>query len=143
MSHPPITVPTDANLEMAARAMLDRAVGCLPVVDTDGRLVGIVTESDFTAKRGRVPFSTFEAPKLFGEWLGSAAVEKLYHVARTHAVTTIMSQPVHTVGEDDGLEQVLELMLKHRIKHIVVLREGRPVGVLARHDMLRLLRDRL
>ncbi len=39
-------VEEHTNLREAAQHMLDHKVGCLPVVD-DGKLVGIVTESDF------------------------------------------------------------------------------------------------
>jgi CBS domain-containing protein len=43
-----ITVPPDAALAEAARSMLERKIGCLPVLE-GGRLVGILTESDFVA----------------------------------------------------------------------------------------------
>lgn len=48
MSDRPIVVAPDTPLESAARLMLDRKVGCLPVVE-DGKLVGILTETDFVA----------------------------------------------------------------------------------------------
>ncbi len=43
-----VTIPPDAALAEAARTMLERKIGCLPVLD-GGRLVGILTESDFVA----------------------------------------------------------------------------------------------
>lgn len=46
MTTDPVTVRSDAPLAEAARIMLERKLGCLPVVD-DGQLVGILTESDF------------------------------------------------------------------------------------------------
>jgi CBS domain-containing protein len=45
MSAPVITVDADAPLEQAAQLMLERKLGALPVMD-NGRLVGIVTETD-------------------------------------------------------------------------------------------------
>jgi len=45
MSSPPITVPEDAPLEEAARVMVERKIGCLPVM-RDGMLVGLITETD-------------------------------------------------------------------------------------------------
>ena len=45
MSSPPITVLEDAPLEEAARLMVERKIGCLPVV-RDGELVGVITETD-------------------------------------------------------------------------------------------------
>ncbi len=46
MTGDPITVAPELPLADAARIMLDKKIGCLPVVE-NGRLVGILTESDF------------------------------------------------------------------------------------------------
>lgn len=46
MTNDPVTVEPDTALAEAARIMLERKIGCLPVV-AKGRLVGILTESDF------------------------------------------------------------------------------------------------
>jgi len=45
MRHPPITISPDAPIEKAARLMVEKKIGCLPVVDAD-KLVGLVTETD-------------------------------------------------------------------------------------------------
>jgi CBS domain-containing membrane protein len=45
----PITTTADTPLGDAAAIMLRRKIGCLPVVDGDNRLVGIITEADFVA----------------------------------------------------------------------------------------------
>lgn len=45
MSAPAVTIGSDASVQEAARAMAERRIGCLPVVD-GGRLVGILTETD-------------------------------------------------------------------------------------------------
>jgi CBS domain-containing protein len=47
MTPGPLTVRPATSLVQAARTMLERKFGCLPVCDDDGRLVGIVTEADF------------------------------------------------------------------------------------------------
>jgi acetoin utilization protein AcuB len=46
MSSPPITVPEDMPLEEAARIMVEKKIGCLPVM-RDGELRGLITETDF------------------------------------------------------------------------------------------------
>jgi acetoin utilization protein AcuB len=48
MSSPPITVDEDTPLEEAARVMVEKKIGCLPVL-RDGDLVGMITETDFFA----------------------------------------------------------------------------------------------
>jgi CBS domain-containing protein len=46
MTNEPVSIGPDARLREAAALMLERRIGCLPVVE-DGRLVGILSESDF------------------------------------------------------------------------------------------------
>jgi len=48
MTNDPVTIAPDASAEDAARLMIERQIGCLPVVD-GGRLVGIISETDFLA----------------------------------------------------------------------------------------------
>jgi CBS domain-containing protein len=139
MSSPPITVTEADSLEAAARKMLDAGIGCLPVVGADGKIVGIVTESSFTARNKGVPFSTFRAPQLLGRWISGDGVEKIYEEARSTPVSEIMSKPVITVNEDDGVTRAVELMLKHDVNRLPVVRDGEPVGIVARHDLLRMM----
>lgn len=46
MSEPPIVIGEEDTVEAAARVLGERKIGCLPVVDGDGKLVGLVTETD-------------------------------------------------------------------------------------------------
>lgn len=46
MSQPPIVIHQDEPVDAAARVMAERRIGCLPVVDADGALIGLVTETD-------------------------------------------------------------------------------------------------
>jgi len=45
MSHPPVTISPDAPIKDAAHLMIDRKIGCLPVMEA-GKLVGLITETD-------------------------------------------------------------------------------------------------
>ena len=53
MNVPATTISPDASIREAARIMVERHIGCLPVVD-EGRLVGIVTETDFLKQIARL-----------------------------------------------------------------------------------------
>lgn len=139
MYTPVVTVDEDCSLEDAAKVMLDQNIGGMPVVDSRGDLCGIVTESDFVAKDRGVPFSIYRFPQMFGEWMPHEHVEQIYEAARRRAVREIMSQNVITVTEADTLETVLEKMLKCGLHRLPVVRDRKPVGMITRHDLLRLL----
>jgi acetoin utilization protein AcuB len=46
MTHAPVTLHEDDALELAAERMAERRIGCLPIVDTEGRLAGLLSETD-------------------------------------------------------------------------------------------------
>src|SRR5262245_66362138 len=50
-----------------------------------------------------------------------------------------MTQPVHTIDEDTPLSDIVELMERHRIKRLPVLRDGKLVGVVSRANLLHAL----
>lgn len=139
MTQPVITITEDTPLHEIARIMLEHGIGGIPVIDESGGLTGIVTESDFTAKEKCVPFSMFRAPQLFGAWLGNDA-EEMFTRARDIPARDIMSKSVVTVTENDSIEAVLNLILKHDINRIPVVRDRKPIGIVARHDLLRLMK---
>jgi len=45
MSHPPVTISPEAPIKEAAHLMIDRKIGCLPVMEAE-KLVGLITETD-------------------------------------------------------------------------------------------------
>lgn len=143
MASPAITVGESTSLEDVARLMLDKGIGCVPVVDADGIIAGIVTEASFAAKSKGIPFSTFRAPQLLGRWLSDTSVANIYAEARQTPVSEIMVKNVVTIEEDGSVNRAVELMLEHDINRIPVVRDGKPVGIVARHDLLRLMAGRV
>lgn len=143
MTSPALGVVRQATLEEVARIMLERKIGSVLVLDEAGHLLGIVTESDFLKERG-IPFSTFRAPMLLGRFLGKDGLEQVVAEAKKTAVGEIMSAPVHAVGPEEPLTRVLEIMLEYDVNHVpVVDPEGKPLGIITRFDLLRLLKPRL
>lgn len=139
MSSPVKTLNRDQTLEQAAKLMLDNHIGGIPVVDDDGKLIGMVTESDFSAKEHGIPFSRVFAPQLFGKWMSKEGIEKAYDAARNITVDKVMSSPVITVGTDDTVAEAVRKMLEQRIHRVVVSDDGTPVGIVSRHDLLKLV----
>lgn len=139
MTRPAITANEDTALDQIARTMIEHRIGCLPIVDNGGRLTGIITESDFMAKEKCIPFSTFRSPQLFGKWFSMHAVEDVFRAARGLTARDIMTRRVETVFEDDAIHEIMVRMLRRDVNRIPVVRDGRPVGIVARHDLLKVM----
>ena len=139
MSTSPRVVREETTIEEAARIMLDEGIGCLPVVGSDGGMVGIVTESDLTGAR---PWLSLRA------WAQSEAAEEARPAAldldrlRTTRVEEVMTRRVVTATPAEALSAVVDRMMERNLHHVPVVENGVPVGVLARHDLLRSLARR-
>jgi CBS domain-containing protein len=139
MSQPPRVVREETTIEEAARVMLDENIGCLPVVGTDGAMVGVVTESDLTGAR---PWLSLQA------WGHPQAAEKARPAApdlerlRTTRVEEVMTRRVVTATPGEALSAVIDRMMERNLHHVPVVENGVPVGVLARHDLLGFLARR-
>jgi len=107
-----VTLHQDTSVEEAIRKLLEHQISGIPVVDDEGRLVGIITE-----------FQLMEA-------IYTPEVKQ-------HRVGSLMTKDVLTVGESAILSDIANMFVLHRIRRIPVLRDGRMVGVVARRDLLR------
>jgi len=139
MSRPVIAAREQTNLEEVARLMLEREIGSVVIVDDQGSMIGIVTDTDFAARKSKIPFSTFELPQLLGQWMDDEGVEGIYRKARSMKVGEIMTERVWSVEEDTPIEEVVRLMLDRDIDHVPVVDGERPVGMVAHRDLLKLL----
>ncbi|MFH1575312.1 MAG: CBS domain-containing protein [Acidobacteriota bacterium] len=139
MTEPAIVVGEGSTLEQVARMMVEQRIGCLPVVDADGNITGVITEANLFAKNKCVPFSRYRLPQLFGVWMDNAGLEEIYREASSISAREIMTAPAITVQEDDSIESLVGTMLHHKIKHLPVVREGKPTGMVARRDLIKLI----
>lgn len=141
MTRPAITIRENATLEEAARTLLAYRMGALPVVAADGTLVGIVTEADFTGNERGVPFSAFLVPQVFGQWIDQSGIERIHQAARTRRVGEIMHRPVVTATEDESVSSLVERIVRQHLTRLPVVRDGQVVGMVTRHDLLRLMAE--
>jgi CBS domain-containing protein len=110
----PITLPGGARLGDAVRLMLDEGVGTVLVVDDGGALAGIFSERDLllrvpdeAAQKGDRPLSEF------------------------------MTANPETVRLDDPLALALQKMDVGGYRHLPIVAEGKPVGVISVRDLMR------
>lgn len=135
MTSDPVTVPPDTPLEAVAALMADRAISGLPVVDAEGRLLGIVTDGDLMRRLA----AKEDSPVSFIATLIGANADQAQRYARTHGrrVRDVMTTDLATVEEDATVEEVAKILETRRIRRVPVLREGRLAGVVSRADLLR------
>jgi len=141
MVSPVITVKSNNTLEYVAKIMIKNRIGCLPVVDNEGKMLGIITEAEFTAEKSTFPFSRVNAPKLFGRWITKDNIDDMYAAAKTIFAKDIMNTNPVTVDMDDSVFDLLSKMIDQSVDRIPVLNKNRLVGIVARHDLLKLIID--
>src|SRR6266571_4354636 len=120
MTRPVISVEPDTSVQQAAQLMLQRRISGLPVIDKSGRLVGIVTEADFLR---RAETGTQRRRARWLEFLmGPGRLADEYVHTHGRKVEEVMTSDPETVAENTDLDEVVQLMEKHRIKHLPVTR---------------------
>lgn len=132
-----ISVTPDDSVEEAASLMLQRRISGLLVVDQKGDLAGVVTEGDLLRRN---ELGTTQDRSWWMRILVSPG-RQAADFTRGHGrkVRDVMTEEVVCVPHDAGLESVVDLMEKHRVKRLAVSQNGRVVGVVSRSDLLRAL----
>lgn len=132
-----ISVAAQATILEAARTMLRNRISGLPVVDANGRLVGMVTEGDFL-RRSEIGTER-RRPKWLEFVLGPGRMAEDYVRAAGRKVEDVMTRDPVAVREDDDLETVVELMERRHVKRFPVLRDDKIVGIVSRANLMRAL----
>lgn len=138
MTSPAVSVGPETLLGDVALLMAEKNIGALVVVDAQGTLLGIITEGDFTGVTRAIPFNLKLAPVIFGARAATPAeLEQVYAKARTLAARQVMTAPPVTAREDETVGMVVQRMLDKNLKHVPVVRNGKAVGMVARHDVMK------
>jgi predicted transcriptional regulator len=139
MSSPVETIHESETLKDAASKMTKKRIGCLPVVNDEGELVGILSESDFIAKSHSIPFSRVDAPQLFGVWMSRDKVEEMYKEAADIKIKDIMTKNVITITEEETVDDLVKLLIKHNYYRYPVVKDNKPIGMVSKRDFLKLI----
>jgi CBS domain-containing protein len=132
-----VSVQPETTILQAADLMLQHRISGLPVVDSDGRVVGIVTEGDFLR---RIETGTQrQRPRWVELLVGPGRLAEEYVRSSSRRIEDVMTQPVQTIGEDTPVGDVVELMERRRIKRLPVLRGDKLVGIVSRANLLHAL----
>lgn len=137
MSRSLVTVRPDLPVASLAALLAERGISGAPVVDRDGKLLGMVTESDLMR---RLAAARDSKPGFWAAMFGEAA-DQATRYARSHGkrVEDVMTREVEGVSPGASLESVAALMERRNIRRVPVLEEGVLLGVVSRADLLRAL----
>jgi CBS domain-containing protein len=106
------TVKPEESLKIALKRIVARNIGSIVVVEGDVP-VGILTERDISRCVVR----------------GTSALKR--------QVKKVMSSPLITTSTSKSVHDAIELMLKHGVRRLPVLKQGRLVGIVSERDVLR------
>lgn len=117
--HEVIRLTPESTVEEAVQCLVERHIGCLPVMEGD-KVVGIVSERDVVRALGEKDASILTAP-----------------------VSRVMTSPPVTVEPDMSVMTALSLMTQRRIRHLPVLENGAMVGFVSIGDLVKYRIDRI
>jgi CBS domain-containing protein len=127
MTSPVVSVGPDDSVSQAARIMLQRHISGLPVIDQEGRLVGIVTEGDFL--RRAETGTQRQRPRWLEFLLGPGRLADEYTRSHGRKVREIMTADPLTASDDTSLDEIVRTMEKRGIKRLPVLRGAEVVAL--------------
>lgn len=131
------TISADATLREAAELLTLQQISGAPVIDAQGTLVGVLSESDLlneAKKRAALPriaaFGLFMAPE--------ESLMRIYHDGATLLVKSVMSTAIVTITEDTPVAAAIQLLISRKINRLPVLSaRGALVGIVTREDLLK------
>ncbi len=135
-----VTVTPEMGVKEFAELLREKHIGGAPVVNDKGELVGIVSEGDLMALDADLHFPHYiqfldsfiylERTKHFEDRLKRAVAA---------SVDDIMTRNVFTVRPDDPVRKAATLMANHGFDRVPVEQDGRVVGIVGRHEVLKAL----
>jgi CBS domain-containing protein len=136
-----VSVLPSTTLADAVRIMLANHVSGLPVLESDGTLVGMITEGDLL-RRTELE-SEDKQPSWLKVFLMLSTVAADYVATHGRRVSEVMTTHPIYVSPATDLAEASRLMLHKHVKRLPVLKAGRMVGVISRADVLRALARKL
>lgn len=118
MTRNPLTVEASSTLEAAARGMESCGCGCC-LVESQGKIVGIITERDIVRR----------------------VASKGLSLKRTK-VSSVMTTPIIVINHEATVEEALKIMEKHGIRRLPVVDEEGLVGIISITDVARALAEK-
>lgn len=129
-----ITVYPDTSVREISFVLLKHRISAVPVVDSDRKVLGVVSEGDLMRRVGK------NSASRHSWWLEliSAGGTSAEDYIRSHGrqATDVMTSEVVSIPKDMPLHEIAQLLERRRIKRVPVVDEGRLVGIVSRANLL-------
>lgn len=138
MTPDPVTVTRDLSVTEAAKIMVERRIGALPVIEDD-RLVGIVSEGDLIMQDVKIEFPTY-IHLLDGFIMyppATARFESELKKAVGATVADVMTSEPVVVQATTSVEDIATLMVDRDVSRLPVLDGEKVVGIISKSDIVR------
>ncbi|MBK8987989.1 MAG: CBS domain-containing protein [Chloroflexi bacterium] len=125
MSQPVITVEPDLPIMDALNLMRSKSIRRMPVVDKQGKLIGIVSNKDLL---NASPSSAT-----------SLSVWEINYLVGKIKIKDVMTKAVLTISENTPIEEAARLMVDNKVGGLPVMRGDQLVGVITESDLFKVL----
>jgi len=140
MTPDPLTLSPDTDIRTAATLLLDKKINGAPVVDAQGKLLGVLCQSDLVAQQKQVTL-----PSVFALLDGFIALSsrddferEIQKIAATKVIHAMTRDP-KTVSPQTSIDEIATVMVNEKLYTLPVVDAGRLVGVVGKEDILRTL----
>ena len=133
-----ISVGPDIPVQIAANAMVRNCVSALPVIDIYTKLVGIVSQGDLI-RRVEIGTERRRSRGADETLMSSDSLAKEFVKSHAKRVRDVMTREVITEQPETPLREIANLMEKHSIKRVPIVRDELVVGIVSRANLLQVL----
>jgi CBS-domain-containing membrane protein len=138
MTREVVTIRPEASVEELAKLLEERLIGGVPVLDQNGRLVGVVTQSDLVQRSRNLelpPALNILDLHLFLE-MPSHFKRRLEKLLGNRVKDVMTGNPI-TVAPDTPVNEIARLMTSKGVHTLPVLEDGKLVGIVGKLDLIR------
>ena len=135
-----ITVSPETEITKAAEILLENRINGVPVIDSFGRLVGVLTQSDLVAQQKGIPVpSVFTLLESYIPLTSIKRIDKEMQKIAALTVKEAMTLEPVTVSPETDIEEVAKLMVDNKYHTLPVVEDDKVVGVVGKEDVLKTL----
>lgn len=142
MTEEVITVKRQDTIKDVAKILSNNKISGLPVVDDEGKIIGIITEQDLIIRDKKLHFPNYIYLLDSIIYLESLSeFEEEFKKMIGTKVKEVMTEEVISVEVDTATDEIVELMIDNKINRVPVVDNGELVGIVSRGDVVRQLAE--